>query len=42
MGAAIIRKAIQDKQQNETTKTNLNYIQNFVHFKKQNLIKKSK
>ena len=41
---ANIKKASQDKQQNQTTTTttttttNINYIKNFVRFKKQNLI----
>ena len=33
-----IKKAIQDEQQNQKTTTNINYIKNFVRFKKQNLI----
>ena len=35
MRSAIIKKAGQDEQQNQTTKTtNINYIQNFVNLKK--------
>ena len=42
MRSAIIKKASQDEQQNQTTTTTqINYIQNYVHFKK-NLRTKSK
>ena len=39
MRFANIKKASQDEQQNQTVTTNINYIENFVRFKKQNLIK---
>ena len=45
MRSAIIKKASQDEQQNQTTiATNINYIQNYVHFlcKKENLLTRSK
>ena len=41
MKYANIKKASQDEQQKQTT-TNSNYIKNFVSFKKQNLITKTK
>ena len=31
MRSANIKKARQDEEQNQTTATNINYIQNFVH-----------
>ena len=34
MRSAIIKKASQDEQQNQTTTTLINYILNYVHFKK--------
>ena len=42
MRYADIKKASEDERQNQTTTTNINYIKNFVRFKKQNLITKSK
>ena len=43
MRSAIIRKASQDKQQNQTKTTNINYIQNLSPlFKKRNIINKVK
>ena len=43
MKSAIIKKASQDKQQNQSTiTTNINYIQNFVQFFKKNLLARSK
>ena len=43
MRTAISMRANQDEQQNQTTITNFNYIQNFVQFKKKtNLLTKSK
>ena len=42
MRYADIKKAREDERQNQTTATNINYIQKFVRFKKQNLITKSK
>ena len=42
MRYASTKKASQDEQQNQTTTTNINFIKNFVRFKKQNLKTKSK
>ena len=38
MKSALIEKASQDKQQNQTTRTNINCIQNFMYNLKKNLI----
>ena len=35
MRSAIIKKAMQDEQQNQTKTTNINYIQNFMSISKQ-------
>ena len=39
MRFANIKKASQDEQQTQKPTTNINYIKNFVRFKKQNLTK---
>ena len=39
MRSAIIKKTSQDELQNQTTTTNINYIQNYVRFKKGSITK---